>query len=89
MLRYAEAEVIQKTIKQLKHFSGIRRKEPETLILVSPEGGKEQEIIKELNKEQMDMNFGFISLNKMFEISEFYFKLKKSERSTFLLKKLR
>jgi hypothetical protein len=49
---------------------------------------RELKLLYGLDGDENTENFGFISLNKMFEISEFYFYFKKSERSTLLLKKL-
>ncbi|MHA1221659.1 MAG: hypothetical protein ACTSP3_00090 [Candidatus Heimdallarchaeaceae archaeon] len=65
LIRYCQPEVIKSTIKQLKYFSKEEWKEPEKLILVSPEGGKEKELISEI-QEITDFESEFLVLKRLY-----------------------
>ncbi|MHA1222553.1 MAG: 4Fe-4S binding protein, partial [Candidatus Heimdallarchaeaceae archaeon] len=69
VLRYSQEEVITKTLKHLKLFSDIDWRKPEFFVISAPQGGKEHEVIKKLEKELSDREVGFFSINKLYNLS--------------------
>ncbi|MHA1222317.1 MAG: 4Fe-4S binding protein, partial [Candidatus Heimdallarchaeaceae archaeon] len=69
VLRYSQEEVISKTIKHLKLFSNIDWKKPEFFVISAPQGGKENEVIKKLQKELYNREVGFLSINRLYNLA--------------------
>ena len=69
VIRYSREDVINSTLEQLKHFSDLDWKKPDYFVVVAPQGGKEHDVVKQLRKELPDKEVGFISVNKLYNIS--------------------
>ena len=78
--RYSQEEVIQRTLKQVNRYSQLNWKEPEYMVVISPKGGQEQELLHDLKKEIRDKEFGFVSVDKLFTLANSYFVQYKHER---------
>ncbi len=81
ILRYSQSNVIEKTLKQLEYFTDYSWKKPESLILASPEGGKEIDLIEELRDEINETEIGYISINKLFSTCKEIFRDKSTKLS--------
>jgi len=79
--RYSQKEIIQSTIKQLNCFSKLKWKDPEYLVVISPKGGQERELLKDLRYEISEKKFGFVSVEKLHALSNSYFTQPKYERN--------
>ena len=88
MTRYASERVINKTLEQLKRFSDINWKEPAYMTIIAKEGGAERELINELRKNIDHKEFGFIPINKLYNISLKLFNVKRNSREQYSLIKL-
>ncbi|MHA1337196.1 MAG: 4Fe-4S binding protein, partial [Promethearchaeota archaeon] len=80
VIRYTTEEVVSKTIKQLKRFSNYDWKKPDYFTIIARKGGEERELLKELKENIYDKEFGFISINKLYKLTDKFFKIIKEKR---------
>ena len=85
VMRYASNILIDKTLDQLKHFSDLKWKKPEYMIVTSPSGGQENEVIKTLKKEIPDKIIGFIPISSFYSLAQQYFETAVNDRKVISL----
>ncbi len=88
VIRYADEILIDNTIDQLRHFSDLKWKKPEYMIVTSPSGGQEKEVIKTLKKEIPDKIIGFIPTSSFYSLAQLYFETEVNDRKIISLEQL-
>ncbi len=88
VIRYASNILIDKTLDQLSHFSDLKWKKPEYMIVTSPSGGQENEVIKTLKKEIPNKIIGFIPISRFYSLAQQYFETAVNDRKVISLVRL-
>jgi len=88
VIRYAYEILIDNTIDQLRYFSDLKWKKPEYMIVTSPSGGQEREVIRILKKEIPDKMIGFIPTSRFYSLIKQYFETAVKDRKVISLNQL-